>query len=166
MKIRQATNEDAFGIAQVHIASWKSTYKGLILDSILDNLMLEKRVELWIKNISDENKIVFVLENDNGIIGFMDGQRVEDALYENYDADLTSLYLYEEQKGNGYGRKMLEELFKQFKMQGMNSCIVKVLANNPSKYFYERLGAIKIDTFDASEYGEGVEIDVYAWNII
>lgn len=166
VKIRQAIIEDAFGIAQVHIASWKSTYRGIIADEILNELRLEQRISQWQQHIENPYKTIIVLENNNGIIGFADGQKVEDDVYMHYEADMTCLYLYAEQQRQGYGRQLVGELFEKFKQQGMTSCIVKVLTGNSSHLFYEKLGAKKIDSFHATEYGEGNTMDVYAWDKI
>ena len=39
--IREATPEDARAIATVHVASWRTTYRGLLRDAYLDSLDLE-----------------------------------------------------------------------------------------------------------------------------
>jgi hypothetical protein len=45
MRIRQATIDDVPGIAHVHVASWKSTYKGIISDEYLSKLSVESRIK-------------------------------------------------------------------------------------------------------------------------
>jgi hypothetical protein len=47
MLIRAAQIEDAKQIAEVHVASWRAAYRGILPDSMLDNLSVEKRTELW-----------------------------------------------------------------------------------------------------------------------
>ena len=41
--IRRAIKDDIQGIAKVHVDSWKTTYKGIVADEILDNIAYEKR---------------------------------------------------------------------------------------------------------------------------
>jgi len=41
--IRPATPEDARAIAEVHVASWRYAYRGLLPDDVLDRLSVEER---------------------------------------------------------------------------------------------------------------------------
>src|SRR4051794_32773365 len=53
MLIRDTTAADAFGIARVHIDSWRSAYKGLMPQAVLDGLSFEERAERWARTITD-----------------------------------------------------------------------------------------------------------------
>ena len=41
--IRRAIKDDIQGIAKVHADSWKTTYKGIFPNEILENITYEKR---------------------------------------------------------------------------------------------------------------------------
>ncbi len=72
MKIRKATQQDASGIAKVHVDSWRTTYKNIVPDAFLDSLNYENRTKLWKQNV--HKMIVFVAEMDDGeIVGFSTG---------------------------------------------------------------------------------------------
>ena len=45
--IRPATVDDAAAVAHVHVSSWRSTYRGLMPDAVLDSLSVERRAEFW-----------------------------------------------------------------------------------------------------------------------
>ena len=45
--IRPAVVEDAAAIAQVHVESWKTTYKGIFPESLLDRLSVSDRTSFW-----------------------------------------------------------------------------------------------------------------------
>ena len=45
--IRPAVIHDARAIAQVHVESWKSTYRGILPEALLDGLSVEKREASW-----------------------------------------------------------------------------------------------------------------------
>lgn len=49
MNIRLAVPEDADRIAQVHIASWRETYHGIIPTMYLKHLSHDKREQVWRK---------------------------------------------------------------------------------------------------------------------
>lgn len=71
MNIRQATAADAEGIAQVHVNSWRTTYKGIVSEDYLDALTVESRLEGWkwrLENPSADIEIL-VLEDPGRIVG-------------------------------------------------------------------------------------------------
>jgi hypothetical protein len=42
MNVREARLEDARAIAEVHLASWKTTYRGIIAQEYIDGLRVEE----------------------------------------------------------------------------------------------------------------------------
>lgn len=141
MNIREATLKDAEGIARVHVDCWRTTYRNIIPDEFLQNLSYENRMKMWIQNISNETNYVFVAERDGEIIGFMDAGKEKSGKYPSYMADITTLYILEEYHGAGIGRQLLQHVFVKLKENNMTSALVWVLEDNPSKHFYEAMGA-------------------------
>ncbi len=45
--VRLATVQDARAIAQVHVESSKSTYRGIVSENLLDRLSVEDRTRFW-----------------------------------------------------------------------------------------------------------------------
>ncbi|WP_231689568.1 GNAT family N-acetyltransferase [Bacillus sp. FJAT-27245] len=161
--IRKATLEDAGAIAKVHVASWQTTYKGIMDEGFLRRLSVDKRKELWLNNIPREGSIVLVAELDCEIIGFADGSPVKEGEYPGYDGDVTSIYFYEEHQGKGYGKQLLNRLLDGFRQQGFTSAIVKVLEDNSACRFYESLGARHIDENMIEVAGGKANLLTYAW---
>ena len=74
--IRRAIKDDIPGIAKVHVDSWKTAYKGIFADEILDNIAYENEKTMG-RYFSKEgnHQFRFVAENLNGeIVGFIDGE--------------------------------------------------------------------------------------------
>jgi hypothetical protein len=74
--IRLATESDSLGIPRVHVASWRSTYGGLMPADFLANLSVESREAQWRTQIANPNRKAgyFVAEDSYGeIIGFACG---------------------------------------------------------------------------------------------
>lgn len=164
MKIRKATIKDAKGIANVHVDSWRTTYKGIIPQNFLDKLSYDKRADLWRTNISNVNNYVLVAENDiGGIIGFTDGSTRETNL-EPHSSDLTSIYLLEEYQGMGIGKQLLKEMFISFKQKNYKKIFVDVLAENKTRFFYEYYGAEYVKTVQINIDGKLIDEIVYVWN--
>ncbi|QKE75677.1 GNAT family N-acetyltransferase [Arthrobacter citreus] len=166
MNIRNATLTDATGIAKVHVASWKTTYKNIMPDAFLQKLSYDQRIGSWTKNITKERHYVFVAENGNGeIIGFADcGKREENQVDDS--GDLTSIYLLEEYQGTGIGKQLMEQLFNQFEKLGFNRVFVEVLEDNKTRFFYEYYGAELLKSEKITIAGKDLNLLTYEWNNI
>ncbi|MEK4425348.1 GNAT family N-acetyltransferase [Solibacillus sp. FSL K6-1523] len=163
MTIRKATMQDAQGIAKVHVDSWRTTYKGILPSSFLDNLSYVKREELWRNNIAVEKNVVLVAENEKGeIVGFADGATRETNLVPNA-SDLTTIYLLEQYQGRGIGKKLLKEMMLSFKERQFQTIYVDVLADNKTRYYYEYYGAEYVKSVPLTIGGTVVEEAIYVW---
>jgi L-amino acid N-acyltransferase YncA len=162
MNIRKAMPADVKGMAKVHVDSWRTTYKDMFPEEYLQSLSYESREELW--NRAIPNGYVFVAENDQGdIVGFSSGGRERTGNYPGYEGELYAIYILQEYQGNGIGRKLVMPLIEVFKKERIHSMIVLVLDENPSKYFYQSLGAKEIDHLQDTIAGKEVTELVYGW---
>lgn len=139
--IRNAAPKDIPGLADVHLNSWLSTYRGIVPDHYLDSLNLDSRIELWTRVFaSDNGSATLVLESPSGrIAGFINGgpSREKDL---DIEAEVYSLYLLQEAQGRGYGRELMTRMVGYFRDKGYRSMLVWVLEENPSVKFYEKMG--------------------------
>ena len=166
MRIREATVADAEDVAKVHVDCWRTTYKNILPSDFLKNLSYEQRTESWIKNISKVGNYVYVAEDNEGqIVGFTDGGKREENKVD-HSGDLTSIYILEEFKGMGIGKKLVSELFSKFDELGYKSIFVEVLEANKSRFFYEAFGAelLKIEKIKIT--GAELNLLVYEWKDI
>ncbi|ALX48887.1 GNAT family N-acetyltransferase [Lentibacillus amyloliquefaciens] len=162
MNIRKATEQDAPGIARVHIDSWRTTYKGIVPDDFLDSLNYEDRTKRWEQNVRESN--VYVAENDTGkIFGFSTGGKEREEKYGGYDGELYAIYILEEYQGKGIGKKLVKPVADELSKAGFNSMLVWVLEENDAKYFYEKLGGKYIDTADITIDGAELKEMAYGW---
>ncbi|UYX54341.1 GNAT family N-acetyltransferase [Bacillus thuringiensis] len=161
--VRRATKNDIANIAKVHVESWKTTYKGIFSNGVLDNITYEQRENLW-ENIfqkDDKNEHRFVAETLNGeIIGFIDGGAERTGTY-NCDGELYAIYILQEYQGMKIGQRLFQALLSDCKKNNMQSLLVWVVSNNPSKKFYEKYDPEKIDT----KFLERVQVEetAYCW---
>ncbi|WP_053375918.1 GNAT family N-acetyltransferase [Paenibacillus sp. FJAT-27812] len=142
MKIRMGTIEDVTSIAQVHVASWQTTYKGIISDDYLNNLSVESRLNNWIgvfQNPKPDHAVIVVENDDGAIVGFTHGGKCRSEQY-NFDSEVYSIYLLKEYQGQGYGKVLFSTLINHLKLHNYHSCMLWVLADNSAKAFYSSLG--------------------------
>ncbi|CAM3162108.1 GNAT family N-acetyltransferase [Filibacter tadaridae] len=163
MLIRKATTEDAKGIANVHVNSWRTTYKGIVPDAFLESLSYEKREQIWLQGIKENH--VYIAEDENGqVVGFSTGGKERTGNYEAYTGELYAIYLLEEYQSKGIGRLLVQSIVDDLKEKGLNSMLIWAMEENPACRFYEALGGKKIDTEEIEIAGKKLSEVAYGWN--
>lgn len=144
VQIREARSDDAPGIAAVHVASWRTTYRCIIPDEHLARLSVEQRAQRWRETLAGGADNVYVAEDDAGgegrVIGFASGGPERDRNIPVYDGELYAVYILQEYQGQGIGQRLVRAVAERLATRGFNAMLVWVLASNPSRGFYERLG--------------------------
>jgi ribosomal protein S18 acetylase RimI-like enzyme len=54
--------------------------------------------------------------------------------------EIYAIYLLEQHQGKGWGKKLFAEAAKRLKSEGYASMMLWVLADNPTRGFYEAMG--------------------------
>jgi ribosomal protein S18 acetylase RimI-like enzyme len=160
--IRRAIREDAAAIAHVQVASWRSTYAGLVPESYLAALDPEERARQWDLLIEAGKDVFFVAEDESGVFGFISGGPIRETVGD-FDAELHTIYLLRDRQGSGIGRSLVETLVRDLLAAGFRSMVVWVLPQNPAVRFYERLGAIEIARKKVDIGGALLEDRVMGW---
>jgi ribosomal protein S18 acetylase RimI-like enzyme len=70
--VRAATEHDAARLAEVHIAAWRATYRGIMTDEYLDGLDVGRASSAWRRNILEprEGTHHLVVQSGNEVVGF------------------------------------------------------------------------------------------------
>ena len=83
---------------------------------------------------------MYVAAHGNGeIVGFTSGgpERSGDTIY---TGEIYAIYLLASFQGQGIGHQLVRTLVSRLIQEGMTTLLVWVLAANPARAFYERLG--------------------------
>lgn len=162
--IRVATPDDASGIAQVHLDSWETTYRGILPDAALAARSYEVRIAQWARILRDvgSDDMVVVAESGGEIVGFASGgpERSDDLVY---DGELYAIYLRNDHQARGIGRELTQAVATHLLQRGKRAMLVWVLSDNPSRVFYERLGGTPVRTTGITFGDKEYEETVYGW---
>jgi ribosomal protein S18 acetylase RimI-like enzyme len=140
--VRHAEIEDAAAIARVHVASWRTTYRGLLSDEFLDSLDGAGYEARWSRTLRDASTRVYVAADGREIVGFASGGR-ERAGEDGYEGELYAVYVLAEAQRHGHGVRLVQAVVSGLRELGLADMIVWVLRDNPgARKFYERLGGI------------------------
>jgi ribosomal protein S18 acetylase RimI-like enzyme len=165
ISIREATCSDVQGIAHVHVAAWKTAYRGIVPQPFLDSLDVASRVETWKGEFDKGGSHICVAENETEVCGFASGGALREPI-EDFDAEIYAIYLLPTVKGRGAGRLLMQHLAQTLRNDGFSRVAVWVLGENPSRSFYEHLGA-KLITQKLIRIGDADLPEVaYGWHDI
>ncbi|AJG61307.1 GNAT family N-acetyltransferase [Bacillus cereus] len=124
MKIRNALLSEANELSELALHS-KATW------NYSQAFILACKEDLTITDEYIKNNFVYVLENDNTMIGFFSFLRNENAL--------DFLYIHPRYKGKGYGKILWEYVIQQANELGIKSFTIDSDPN--AKGFYLKMGA-------------------------
>jgi GNAT superfamily N-acetyltransferase len=165
MPIRTANPHDTAAIAKVHVDSWRTTYKGIVPDDFLAGLSYAQREQMWRRVLIDPVRpsYVYVAEDDCGeVVGFVSGgpERRGDPIY---TGELYAIYLLAPYQRQGIGQRLVRTLVSRLRQEGMLTLLLWVLAENPSRTFYERLGGRPVSEQTVTIGGVPLIEVAYGW---
>jgi ribosomal protein S18 acetylase RimI-like enzyme len=161
--VREAVGEDAGAIAAIDVETWRTTYAGILADRLLLGLNERSRAAAWARTIRREPGDVLVAADGQRVLGFGScGRQPMPDL--KYAGEIFTLYVQPDAQGQGTGRLLLAGLFERMIRCGFGSALVWVLRDNPSRYFYERLGGRLVALREiAMSAGPRVPAAAYGW---
>jgi len=161
--VRQAEIRDIGAIAAVHVASWRTTYRGLISDDFLAGLSEADYEGRWRRIISDGASRTYVAEDDDGVVGFASGGR-ERAGEDGFAGELYSIYVLDSAQGHGHGRELVRALVGGLREMGLADMLVWVLGENArARRFYERLGGVYVREQQITIASKTLQEVSYGW---
>ncbi len=143
--LRNATHEDASAITALHVASWRSAYRGVLPDAYLDGEAEAERGAHWDKTLSSlkPEDLVLVAEDADGLRGFIAVYRDAEP---GYDAYLDNLHVRPGHRGGGLGRRLLAAALSRTIADGAKTlCLWAFDQNEGAIRFYERLGGKPVE---------------------
>jgi ribosomal protein S18 acetylase RimI-like enzyme len=140
--IVDASSDDAGVVAQVHAASWKATYRGILPDSYLDTEVDLERAKYWHSALDTQRYPIVKLARVSGeVVGLIALHNDPDD--EGYDFTIEHLHLLPGHKGQGLGRCLVKAAAETAQANGAASLCLWVFEKNVAAIgFYEQLGGV------------------------
>jgi GNAT superfamily N-acetyltransferase len=159
------TSADIDVVAALHVASWRTAYRGILKDAYLDGAAETERRAHWTRRLAAP------VSGHTGVVAEQDGESVG-FFYLIADADpargtlLDNLHVAPQARGAGLGRQLLAraagEIEARHWPRGLHLWVFD--ANTGARRFYERHGAQVVDrTVYASADGGATAALCYAW---
>lgn len=168
LMIREARPVDAPTIARVHVESWRSAYAGLLPDTVLVGMCQRTQTTRWARILGQRKnrELVLVAELPNhGVVGFGSCGRGREKRLP-HAGEIFTLYVQPEFQDGGIGRRLLYRLFDALVARGMTSAVTWVLAENPSRFFYETMRGRRVAERDETMWNTVLHEVAYGWDDI
>jgi len=161
--IRAARPADAPAIGRVYVETWRTTYAGMVPDTVLLEMSEEIQGARWAGLIEREREMVKVAEDARaGVVGMASGGRARRG--SGFAAEVFTLYVQPDFQGAGIGRGILANMFRSFHAGGLNSAVIWVLAPNPARFFYEAVGGERVGEREERLWGADLPEIAYGWH--
>lgn len=177
--IRRARPADAEAIGAVHVATWRTAYAGLLPDAYLADLSPLRHAMGYQQAIADRRHghAVFVavasgpdapedqaVGEGGTVVGFVSGGRARrDWLAQ---GEVETLYLLDDFRDRGIGRRLMRAMAAHLAAVGCRSAMLWVLRENPTRWFYQRLGGRPAAQEVIRFAGRRMEQMAYVWDPI
>jgi GNAT superfamily N-acetyltransferase len=161
MVIRRGVVDDATEASRMHAETWRTSYRGLVPDALLDALTDDRWENGWRRGFEsmDPTRVVHVAEIDGRIAGFAGGGRARSGAPSGYIGEVYAIYVRPALQRQGIGRVLLKAVAEGLVERGLTPIVIWTLFDNPqSRGFYESLGGSVIgekrEPFDGHELHE------------
>jgi GNAT superfamily N-acetyltransferase len=168
ISIRRAVPADAVAIGAVHVAAWRSAYPTILPDAYLARMSVTRQAIGYERSIR-HGVSVHVAHNDQfggnrpRVVGFATGARQAHALG---DGEIETLYVLDDWRDQGIGRGLLSAVGRDLADAGCSSAYCWVLRDNPSRWFYRRVGGREVAVATVRVAGMEIPQTAYAWHPI
>jgi GNAT superfamily N-acetyltransferase len=173
IELRRAEPGDAAAIAEVHVTSWRESYRGLVSDTQLASLSVERRTAVWRDMLAypdhhDDLSVFVAVDKSDGVVGFAAcGRQRFEELRTRFPGEFQAIYLLDAVKRGGVGRRLMRLMADDLAARGCAGAALWVLRDNyGARSFYERLGGdVVSEKIDPRPTGPVVEV-AYGWTTL
>jgi len=140
--VRPLAAADVDAVARLHVAVWQTAYRGLLPDTFLDAISVERRAVMWCQLVERQAQPALVAEQDGRIVGFvLGGPSRDDDIQPGVTAEIMAIYVAPDRWGAGIGAHLMQEALTVLRDQGFREATLWVLRDNVrARRFYELAG--------------------------
>ncbi len=161
--IRPATPRDAAGMGSVHVGVWRNAYAGILPEGYLAGLSAPRQAAYYQAGIMRGHPAL-VAEAAGRVVGFATMSLSRDSALG--QSEIETLYVGDDWRDQGAGRRLMQQAGEELARQGAASTFLWVLSDNPSRWFYQRLGGRRVAEGQTRVAGVTIPKTAFVWNPI
>ncbi len=177
ISIRRARPADSIAIGAVHVATWRSTYPGILPDGFLARLSVPRQAfhydgairagaAVYVATVSGQAALPGTTPR---VVGFATGGSGRMASVSGRplgEGEIETLYVLDDFRDRGVGRRLMRAVALHLAEAGCRSVFVWVLRDNPNRWFYQRLGGQPAAEATTQVGGQSVIQTAFVWDPI
>jgi GNAT superfamily N-acetyltransferase len=164
INFREATVLDCRAVARVHVQSWKESFAGIVPQTFLDKMSVEKRAKAFEERFSAASYRMYVAEVPGcGLVGFADVGEPRESI-NGYAGELYAIYLLPGFQRKGVGERLFNLGVDYLIGSGKGSMYLLALEVSPYRLFYEKMGGRVVGKKQVEIEGVMYDEVVYGWN--
>jgi ribosomal protein S18 acetylase RimI-like enzyme len=140
--IREATIDDVYGIAKVHVDTWNSTYANIVPNEYLQDRTYKSQEERWLKRLFKNEytkEILYVAVTlDGEVVGFICGSSKNEDM--EFKGTISTIYISESYQRQGIGKQLVKVIVEKLHRDEVEKLIIWALEENQFCKFYEKIG--------------------------
>jgi len=132
---------DAEALADVHVRSWRESYRGILPDAYLARMSVDAHARRWRWTLTypGPQDVTLAAGDRAGLAGYAAAGPSRSGRAK--EGEIHTLYLLREAQGHGLGRRLVEDAARALAANGAQSLMISVLRDNHrARAFYEHLG--------------------------
>lgn len=112
LSIREAKVEDSEAIARIQVDGWRSEYRDIVPQQVLDELRYDEQTGRWRRILSSSPSVTYVAEDGGVIVGFSSLGPARDSDAPPNSGELYALYVAPERVRQGVGSSLLRHVLR------------------------------------------------------
>ena len=164
-RVRRAAPADASSIARVYVDTWRSVYAGLVPDRVLIGMNYARQSLFWARQLDMRRGGYGALVAEVGrgeIVGVVSFGPARNTKL-GFTGEIYTLYVADDYRGQGFGRALLGGAFRELDRSHRESAYLWVLADNPTRFFYEAMGGRRAAERIEPLWGTTLREVAYGW---
>ncbi len=163
LEIRKVLVGDLPKLAHIHLETWKSCYKGIIVQETLDNLQFQNSLRNMERTYNDSEVFFYLASIHDISVGFIIFSLK--SRHENYEeyAEIPAIYILPEYHNAGIGKNLIKTAFQVYRELNVTKVMLCALKHNRDKDFYQKCGAVVTKEEEIMIGGNPYLIEIWVW---
>ncbi len=144
LKIRPACAQDVTNLAKVHLVSWRTAYRNILPDDVIDGVTLDEFEHAWYDHLEDTYRTNLICEWDGAVVGFAGfGPALDDDEHTRPTGEIYGMYVDPSWWRKGAGTTMWQSAVDSFATKQIKDVVLWVYEPNlRARHFYEYAGFV------------------------
>jgi len=144
IRVRPALPDDSLAMAEIHVTTWQTDYRGFAPDDYLADLSVSRERRAYLEIVEGPDTAAYVAEDVTGrVVGLTTCGPYRDEGYlldGEFSGELYNLYVVADVRKTGAGRELVRAAARGLLSRGVTSMMLWTFEEYASNTFYPRLG--------------------------